>query len=105
MTLLAQLPYPASQHGLHNPQRSAGFQMAVPKIQYQRSRITFENNKKQTTKQTQQTPHRQSLSPIGVSGFIRPLQCLSLRQCGGYSKTCHKSSKTYSIRPSICALI
>src|SRR3569833_2764978 len=74
MTLLAQLPYPASQHGLHYPQRSAGFQMAVPLIQYQRSRITFEFSRKRTSLLAHQTPLRQSLSPIGVSGFIRPLQ-------------------------------
>src|SRR3569833_3342429 len=74
MTLLAQLPYPASQHGLHYPQRSAGFQMAVPLIQYQRSRITFEFSCKRTSLLAHQTPLRQSLSPIGVSGFISPLQ-------------------------------
>src|SRR3569832_1709456 len=73
MTLLAQLPYTASQHGLHYTQRSAGFQMAVPLIQYQRSRITFEFSLKRTSLLAHQTPLRQSLSPIGVSGFIRPL--------------------------------
>src|SRR3569833_1687751 len=78
MTLLAQLPYPASQHGLHYPQRSAGFHMAVPLIQYQRSRITFEFSCNRTSLLAHQTPLRQSLSPIGVSGFIRPLQVAAL---------------------------